>query len=306
MLDNVRLKLRFKPPDCFCFDSNFTPISWHGIAYTPVLVHGQPAVRFYIGTIKNIRIRIFRQYALLENSIHKYYLDHNGGDFYISDAYEALIRLSQVTGIDWLSATPTRVEYGCNIRGVNTASIIDSFIGAKTKLFLPIARKGIMVGKKCEFEGYYTLKIYNKTLELKDNESLKLDYDLVRWEVVAERRHLQRILGGEIPTVKELFNPGNDYLEMLKSDCLTQFNRTVRVVNNINLNRLSLSDKLILAYHKDPTILADIQQHHKEKYRKDKIRYQQLISQHQDDSGPDFGELIKLKVVELNSIVPSL
>jgi hypothetical protein len=245
-----------------------------------------------------MRIYIYTDKIYISNSLHKYFHGNNFTDFYGSEVREAIERLNEETGVNWNSATISKIEYGCNIAG-NATAITNSLLSYKGKDYLPMHYNGKKYGMVCEFEDY-KLKGYDKALQVKQSERFNLGTPLFRWEVAMKRmRPVQAITGTTALMPRNLFKPSA--LELLASDALTRFDESIKM-QRLQLHRLSTHEKRILAVMRVPEIRDDLKNHNKNTYKRDRGIYRQIMCNKEICEVEDTIKELMLKFDELLSL----
>jgi hypothetical protein len=261
VIDNLTMVKEMKPPNAL-LNANGGPFVHNGITYNPKFQDGE--LCGYFGRLKNLRLLWKPEKISISNSIHKYYLGDNSSDFHLFQMHEAVEKLSIDTGIRWEAALVTKLEFGCNIE-TNVTSVYRSLQDYGGKHYLPMEYKGKVYGQRCILTDY-TIKGYDKSLQMKLMDGTKLERSLFRWEIAVLRtRTIQKKLGLSEVTLQDLLVPKT--WRTLADFALFKFRNTIRA-NQVNLHKIENIEKLkVLAVMLQPDIKEHIRLNKKDTYR---------------------------------------
>ena len=211
-------------------------------------------------SIGNINIRLNSQgKPVVENSPHRFYHGHNGGNFTRSDVAAAIEKLSDTLGFDVSLCEVRRVEIGVNVlptapNGVQEA--LRALQAYKDKSFTKWERGTAVTGAK-RLLTEYELKCYDKSLELK-RQHVTLASPTLRWEIASKKIAYVRRLG--VVTVADLATPsffkaGGDELVARLEACsfAEQLNYSLLTGDELEALALVQNGELWRAYKADRT-----------------------------------------------------
>lgn len=292
MFDNITLIKVCKPPIEF-FESQGEPYKFKDHCYTPRFDNAGN-LKGYQTKIKNLMIYVGETKSTLKNSLHKYYHNGNWNDFYLCEVKSALALISDTTGINWFDATANKIEYGCNIIE-NATSLVTSLKSYKAKDYHAMVSNGVKYGVSTEVKNYYKAKGYNKTLEVLHNTGTKLKDTIFRWEIVAKRKHLQRLFGKPM-TMHEMLQPAP--LSVLVNDALMIYNSSIRI-QQVNFDKLSVHEQHVYAVMTNEQIKNNFKIHHKESFKKYRKVYKLIMINPNNCSTDKSGGLLEEKFNKL-------
>jgi hypothetical protein len=292
MFDSLTLARECTPAPQFA-KANGRPFEYKGVIYSPKYSNGQ--LTGYVGQIKNLRLYVYPHKVELRNSLHKFWHGCNHTDFYLHEAAAAIECISDITGIDWATATVKKLEYGCNIPA-NARSIYQSLKSYKGKDYLPIINTGKPYGASCGFE-QYRVKGYDKAFEVLKVDKINIGKPLFRWEIqVTNAKYLSRFKPPQPLTVSHLLAPG--FCTPLGGNAVTIFNDTFKT-QAMHLHKLSAHEKKVLAAMLHTEIREDLKIHNKETYKRDRRIYKRIMADRNICINDDTGELLEAKFIQL-------
>jgi len=300
VIDNVTLVSEYHIPQQFHNSiRNREPYDSRGIIFTPTYRHGE--LKGYRGELNNLLICVYpNERIALHNSVHKYWHRNNHSDFYACEARDAIKSISDATGVDWMTATVKKLEYGCNIL-TNPLQAVDSLRSYKTKNFQPMTKNGLIYGASCEYSEY-GLKGYNKTVEVGYTEKIKIGKPIFRWEIFIKKiRTLEKVVTVPL-SVEELIK--KETLRKLADDAIAKYKATLRM-QQINLHKLSVHEQLVYAAMQIEPIRNNLKQHHRETFKKHKRLYKALMTNPEVVSHEDLEGLLIEKFDQLIDGVPT-
>jgi hypothetical protein len=275
------------------YEADGKPFEANGIVYSPKYSSGE--VIRYEAQLKNLRLLVYPTKRYLVNSIHKYW--HNGcnhTNFTLTDAYNAIEDVNDKTEVNWFEAKVKSLEVGCNIT-TDANKAINSLLSYKGKDFLPMITGSKKYGAKCIFD-VYSVKLYDKELQVKEMDGINIGKPLLRWELVMGAKYFNRYNLYEALTLENLFNP--QVHNLIVNDAIGIYNKSLK--NQImDYSKLSLAEKKILACMKDKELREAIKAQHRETYKKDRAAYNKLMRDRSNCFNDNTGELIEEKFKEL-------
>lgn len=294
MIDNVSMVLPTAPPP-EAIEAKSRPFELRGNIYSPKYRNGE--IKGYEASINNLKVFIGPQNIYLTNSLHKFFKGNNYSDFRYSELHEAICRLSEVTGYNWIHGAIKKIEYGCNIVNEN-AHPICGLVSYRGKNYLPMSKCGKVYGWSVD-TAKYTLKGYDKQYQVGRVDGLKIDRPIFRWEVVVKHsQYLERKLNTSWLPVEKVFQKSG--LQLLAKDAVQKFEDSIKI-GRMNLKVLTAEHKKILAVMLNPEIRQDFKDSHREAYKKYVRVYRQIMSSASIALPDNMGEKISEKMAELLS-----
>lgn len=275
MIDNLTAVLCQPPPDEILQATG--PIMFSNIMYSPVYMDGQ--IRCFRATASNMRISVFTDRTVLQNSLHKYWHGNNCCDFFASEIASAIQQLNYKTGIDWSGALIKKIECGVNIPfdPVRLCSSLKSYKGRSFDAM--IGKRGKKYGVAVGFS-HYRMKSYNKSLAALMVDGIQVPAPLTRWELsITNSKYFTPI--GQPLTVSRLIQP--DTLLWLSTDAINKFETVVKM-EQLDLRRLTAEEKKVCAVMLIPEIREDFKKFHPDSYKK----YRRIFTQILKDQDSDF------------------
>lgn len=268
VLDNLTLVKNQTHNKVFFVDRE--TINYRDVLYKPKISDFNEVTR-YEASVRNLKIYVYPDRIKLVNSIHKFWHGWNCTDFFICEIAEAIEAVSDITGVSWMDSTVKKLEWGVNVK-LDPKPIINSFLSYKFKPFFAMVDKGDMYGVFCEYDEYL-LKAYDKQYESWKNGSVRTE-PLLRWEIGAKEKYLNRMLGVPpvLNTVTEMSN-----LRKLADHSVNLFRSSIRN-KTMNLHKLSVTQKKIIAAMRNDEIREDMKIHNPDSYKKDLRTYRQIMA----------------------------
>ena len=273
-------------PNPGIWDTSYSAFSMCNLEFTPFFKNG--CFAYYKCEIKNLLLLIFREKIYLKNSIHKFTHGNNFSDFTLSEFIQSVEKINEITmvlNLNWWESNVMKLEYGCNIINIGCDAIINGLIGYKGKHYFPMLFNGRQYGAFCEMN-LFKLKCYNKTMEANIHYGIKLPYVVTRWECVV--KNMRYLHGRKNPIgifkLKDLQSP--QIMEALSNDLMSSFAISQKLPVT-DFDGLSLTDIRIIACMKEPQIRDIIKNRHKETWKKDRKRYNEIV----ENSGELYQEM---------------
>jgi hypothetical protein len=276
------------------YEADRKPFVYNNIIYSPKYIDGE--IICYEAKLKNLRVYVYPQKAILVNSIHKYWHGCNSNDFTLGEALEAIKEISNITGFNWMQATVKKLEYGCNIID-NASKVIRSLKSYKGKTYLPMAKVGVQYGANCEFE-QYKVKGYDKTFEVLKQDKIRLSVPLFRWEIqVKNAKYFSRFKQPLPLTVSTLLT--KQFYTLLANDATKIYTDTMKDLK-IDLSKLKdLAQKRAIICFEDESMREELKRHHFNTYKKDRTFYNRKMKETANAKHDKTGILLKQKLCDL-------
>lgn len=298
MIDNLSLMRPFKPPPAL-HNACGRPFEWNGVIYSPNYSNG--TIRRYDAQIKNLRLFLYADRIYLVNSLHKYFHGNNYSDFHLCDFKNAVEKISDETGINWLSAAVKKIEYGANVQ-TNAEQIYKSLVSYKGKDYLPMTGEK-EYGAACSLNDY-RMKGYSKNFQVWKLERLRIA-PTFRWEVSYNRlRAIEKKLNISAPLLLSHLQKKSSW-QVLANDATEKFQNTIKM-QRLNLHLLTAHEKRIIAEMLVPVIRDDLKKHNKETYKRDQRIYRRIMKDKSICIADNIGEGLKGKFEQLINSTSSL
>lgn len=179
--------------DCICIEAQINPpenygeptiLDWKGFNLRPkFLPTGELVVKDYECQVDGLRVLLNRHSIQLSNSLHKFYHGNNYCDFTYSQLVKCIDEICRRFGIEADAWQIKKLEFGFNIdvdkKGLDYLSL---FLSYKSKNFHPMLHGGRTYGKKSSLTEY-AVKVYDKALQVRFKDKIKLENEILRIEV---------------------------------------------------------------------------------------------------------------------------
>ena len=209
-------------------------IEFRGICLIPVKSIKTHEVQYYQGEERNLRVKYdYRSGKVsVSNSIHKFAKGNNYSDLSYSELESSLRRITMKIGISLKEWSVKKYEIGFNIeterKGVDYLNIFYLF---KTKYADKMRKDAFWYGLKW-YLTEYEVKIYDKTEEVKRHDRIKLDSNILRFEVNIKKSRKTKII-----------QYASDLLDTIKLDELFRFfisqMKLIKTIENIDPSLVS-------------------------------------------------------------------
>lgn len=183
MIDNICLVT--DTPKSFMNDISLgNPFYWKNILFKPIYHNGnEELIKCYSGDLENIKLIVYREKFYIKNSLHRFLKNENFTDFTFSELILSMNNLMGFLQLDINRVKVVRLEIGMNIElEIPLESCINSIISYGTKEFDKMKKGAMPYGKKCILTDY-SLKVYNKTFQLRHQHNIEIDKELLRIEI---------------------------------------------------------------------------------------------------------------------------
>lgn len=233
MIDFIVMVARIEP--FYAFNS-FNPFEWNGLKFYPKFKRG--IIKGFESEYKGLRVILYYDKIQISNSLHKFYKGNNYSDFTHSELTNAIQGICQMFEIEAEYWEIKKLEFGFNIFTLKPAKeYIALFLKYKEREFEKMKHKQIDYGRKC-FLSEYALKIYDKSLQCKVMNSVKISDKILRVEFCYNQR---RKLPKQIKTLADLMDK-DKFKELYKdlNEAFTKviYNDEVDFTNSTNEERI--------------------------------------------------------------------
>lgn len=245
MLDRVVLKLE---RDCVAIDFGLRiDFQAYGISFEPDDRFGPLGkIQRYSGFYKNMIIRVYRYFIIIEGSLSTLYNDHNCIDLSIIELSHSLNEIASVFNCRLKDLFVLSLEFGFSIP-LNFGSVSDILCRMVRYVAMePVRSKnsGKYLMNKFPLTDY-TLICYDKTKESLNKRGIKLKGEVLRTEMKLSRKKLYQVLQNFLPMDKmlranHLLN--RKVLEKLMKEYTRQL-KCIFISPKIDLEKLSEKDK---------------------------------------------------------------
>ena len=185
----------------------------------------------YASKYKNIRFRYIGRRLEITGSLHKFAKGNNYELFTYDEAKEALLELSDYTGISLERFIVSSIEIGVNMPMKNSPvkyiKILHSYKEKKFYPMTPLKESSEIRGYRCKLSEY-DIKFYDKTYEVLKSDKIITDPpNILRYEIKLSRNQLKNLRMSKVT--------GKNLLSGLHKTFLK------RAMNNI-FNKIRFSD----------------------------------------------------------------
>ena len=200
MIDYLCIEAIIKPPLPFTFGQK-EPFEWLGIDFVP-RYNKEVFITSYSGNYGGLHITILPYNRIrVENSLHKFHKGNNYSDFSHSEICNAIDELYDKFNISAECWEIKKLEFGFNIQVPQAAkNYVPLFLSYKEKKFHKVMNSNTLFEVKC-FLTEYTIKAYDKTMQVWKQDNIKTNIDILRLEVCYNRK---RKLPKGITTLEDL------------------------------------------------------------------------------------------------------
>lgn len=161
-------------------------------------------ITHYATEYKNLYLQIRNEKLYVSNSLHKLYKGNNYSDFSYSEIVESIDIIEEITGIKPTKFTVSRLEFGLNISvKLNVYTLLDCIKTYKKRYGFMSTIEGNKTHAKSCTVNEATLKVYNKTFQVKNVDKVTIPENILRIEIVYQKN---RVIPN-IQTLEDLRNP---------------------------------------------------------------------------------------------------
>ena len=223
-----------------CVFGQIEPFIWKGINFIPKYSK-ELFVIGYAGVYNGLRVTLLPCKKIrIENSLHKFYKHNNYSDFSSSEICKAVNIVCSKFSIAAEFWEIKKLELGFNIQTPQAASsYIPLFHSYKGVFFNKVMYGNKLHEMKC-FLTEYAIKVYDKTEQLKRQEKLNIEKDILRIEICYNKK---RKLPKEIETLADLKN--SNKIKLLYEDFESMIKKIV-FYEGYNLTGASFEDRCLL------------------------------------------------------------
>lgn len=216
--------------------NSFNPFERKGLKFYPKYKKGK--LIGFESEYKDLRVILYYDKIQLSNSLHKFYKGNNYSDFTHSELTKAIQEICQMFEIETEYWEIKKMEFGFNILTLKPAKeYIALFLEYKEREFEKMKHKLTDYGRKC-FMYEYALKVYDKSLQCKAMDSVKISDKTLRVEFCYNQK---RKLPKQIKTLADLMDK-DKFKELFKdlNEAFTKviYNDEVDFTNSTNEERI--------------------------------------------------------------------
>ncbi|MEJ8590335.1 hypothetical protein JSO54_03685 [Riemerella anatipestifer] len=181
------------PIEHFNTFNSFNPFEWKGLKFYPKFKKGN--LKGFESEYKGLRVILYYNKIQISNSLHKFYKGNNYSDFTHSELTNAIQEICQIFEIKAKCWEIKKLEFGFNILTLKPAKeYIALFLEYKERKFEKMKHKQTDYGRKC-FLYEYALKVYDKSLQCKAMDSMRISDKTLRVEFCYnQKRKLPKLI----------------------------------------------------------------------------------------------------------------
>lgn len=251
-------------------ENSTKPFEFNNLEWLPVYKSGRLVK--YVSAIDNLNLSLNGDSITINNSWGVFWNGNNSEDYTSSQIEQTYLYLDYITeGIVSVSK-PSKVAIGANIE-LDLDFAVNPFIRLFNQVPVPMLKRSNIYGY--QFIGSYEkLKIYSKTKEQLLRYRRKIPPNLVRIELEMNVNYINR--NSDVSLLRT-----SDILD--KKVKLKLAKRLIEKLQKIETSTilpvgLTLNEKKIMACFRDQEIIQAIRNEHPESYKKDRRRYNKIIS----------------------------
>ena len=221
MIDDVKIEIPLELTEELDMSYSAKPIEFNDVIFSPKKYNNDEYVIYYQAKVNNLIFRINNDNLTIINSFHKFFKGNNYTDYSLNQIEATYVDVCNAIDVDILNAKIKKIAYGLVIK-TNAKKNYDSWLYHKSTKPSLMTKRGKQYGVKF-YKTDYNIKGYDKSLESKLNNQVKIDLDLFRFEVeVINMKNLwKRKNPIRIYTVKDLFS--YEVVQYLMGDLINKY-----------------------------------------------------------------------------------
>ena len=221
MLDDITFVISNELTKDLDMSGSAKPVEFNNIIYYPKKSNNNEYVIYYQAKVKNLIVRMNNDTITIINSFHKFFKGNNYTDYSLNQIEATCVDVCNAIGVDILNAKIKKIAYGLVIK-TNAKKNYDSWLYHKSTKPSLMTNRGRVYGAKFH-KTDFNIKGYDKSLESKLHDQVKIDFDLFRFEVeVINMKNLwKRKNPIRIYTVKDLFS--YEVVQYLMEDLINKY-----------------------------------------------------------------------------------
>jgi hypothetical protein len=288
MLDNINLELSIPVPRRVMQRTD-VKFDWKDILFVPDYKKGG-GYYGYVGTWKNLQLKIFQNKLTIKNSWHKFHLGNNYSNYSIKDIENTLFTLADKLGERIWEAEIKKIAYGCVIEE-------DPYLNFPNWRYLhgkestPMFSKGGYKYGAFFDSTDYRLKGYDKTHEVLKHDKLRIPDNLFRLECeVKSMRHLtSRKNAIFLSTPRDLCDI--EKMQYLTEDLVAKYH-DIKKYRSILLSGATSHELNVIASIENHAINKELKKHHNKTYKRYNKIYNDL-----EKLGNEYYDIVERKII---------
>lgn len=246
----------------------------------------------YKADLESLRVSLSNGYnghcLSIKNSWHAWHQGNNAGRFTFKNVRDALIELDDRLGISCKQMEVNKLAWGINM--IDEKSIWRKAKSHRGKDMIPMVdfRNGKEYGRRL-IRSEYNVKFYDKTYQTKRKNRIEIGAPITRIEVEGKsKRFIRNALS--VFTTNDITTKS----EIIKTNLM----QTVQDIefDQWDLSRLSTSEMKLVSVMSNSTYREAYKRNSPNSYRKDRLRYRNLIDQYQGQFKEDITRQIQLEL----------
>ena len=247
-------------------------LSWLNLNWHPI-INNRDYLSCYYTYIGNLRLVFKGDKIYIKNSLQCFYMNNNYQSFSYSQVLDAFSKLNQLVPFNIYEAVVTRLAVGVVIEEDAQKAYNEwkFYMGKPPK---PMYEKNKIYGSKFHLNDYY-IKAYNKTFQAQCKDKINIGKPYFRYEIEGKTKFFNNKTNNVgIITVVDLIDK-----EKYKKLCDILIGRYQKIEKEpqIDLSKLTIKEKRIVASMRDFKIKESIRKQHSHTYKKERKIYLKLM-----------------------------
>ena len=255
-------------------------LSWLNLKWHPI-INNRDYLSCYYTYIGNLRLVFKGDKIYIKNSLQCFYMNNNYQSFSYSQVVDAFYKLNQLVPFNIYEAIVTRLAVGVVIEE-DAQKAYNEWKFYMGKPPIPMFDKNKIYGAKFHLTDYY-IKAYNKTFQAQCKDKINIGKPYFRYEIEGKTKFFNNKTNNVgITTVADLI----DKVKYKKlCDILIDRYQKIEKEPQIDLSKLTIKEKRIVASMRDFKIKESIRKQHSHTYKKERKIYLKLM---RDADSTDF------------------
>ncbi len=215
---------------------------------------------------KNLLLTLNERELIVTNSLHKLIKGNNYSDFRFNELISAVNEIEKITGIPASEFKIRKLEFAVNITvPIQATDYLSKFSDYKGREFDKMRDNKLWYGIKYIFTEY-SLKIYDKSKQVKIADRIDINQNILRFEVVYNcQRKLTAIDNlSDLKDVKKISVLFNQFISMIKR---------INCIGNEDFTNFKNSDRERYFAGKNPEYWKSLKSHNINTYKTNKKRF---------------------------------
>lgn len=283
MFDNIHFEKENVLPKKYFNDKAYKPFEYRDLHFTPFYTGGTTRIGGFFSDVDNMRFSylIDRKMVTLKNSLHKFAMGWNHKNLKISQYLDAVEKISDKTGIDWMGSNFKKAEIGTNFIDPQLLSSVK--ILYKNKEFVtPIQSAGGIALQKKHTTSYFKLSYYDKYIETLQH---------------CKQPHIRSVVPNALKRFEFQFSKTyfHQFYKLIGSEKVCDFldknslskirHKTNAILTDVAFEKgyddntiIGIEDLKLFAIVKDPLLFQKYKNEHPHSYKKKQRRMKELKS----------------------------